>query len=54
MKRMTTAPSPRRWDHGHGRRRKILCDATAWALFTLVVGAILIVACVLLTLGAPA
>lgn len=28
-------------------------NAAAWALFTLVVGTILIVACVLLTLGAP-
>lgn len=28
-------------------------DAAAWALATLVVGVILIVACVLLTLGAP-
>lgn len=28
-------------------------DAAAWALFTLVVGTALIVACVLLTLGAP-
>lgn len=46
---MTAVPTHRRW-----RRRRTISDAAAWALVTLIVGVTLIVACVLLTLGAPA
>lgn len=49
MKRMTSAP--RRWNQ---KPRRTISDAAAWALFTLVIGIILIAVCVLLTLGAPA
>lgn len=41
---------PRRWNR---KPRVTLSDAAAWALATLVVGAVLIAACVLLTLGLP-
>lgn len=51
MKRMTSAP--RRWNQ-KPRRGITISNAAAWALFTLVVGVILIAICVLLTLGAPA
>lgn len=40
----------RRWNR---KPRFTLSGAAAWALVTLVVGTILIAACVLLTLGAP-
>lgn len=51
MRRMASAP--RRWNQ-KPRRTITISDAAAWSIATLIVGVILIVACVLLTLGAPA
>lgn len=50
MMRMAT-PNHRRWTR---KPSFTLSDALAWAIVTIVVGTILIAACVLLTLGAPA
>lgn len=49
MRRMAT-PNHRRWTR---KPSFMLSDAAAWAIATLVVGAILIAVCVFLTLGAP-